>query len=46
MLLILISKELITQIDANELPKKISSIGNISLRGKQEKIELVTLVDT
>ena len=42
---ILISAALIEQIDLSFLPKKIKYVGNISLRGKQEKMELVTLVD-
>jgi adenylate cyclase len=42
---ILISNNLIKRIDLSPLHKKIKFIGNINLRGKQEKIELVTLLD-
>ncbi|WP_181040025.1 adenylate/guanylate cyclase domain-containing protein [Aureitalea marina] len=42
---LLVSRNLISLIDLNFLDKKVKSIGNISLRGKQEKIELVTLLD-
>ena len=43
---ILISNNLIKRIDLSPLHKKIKFIGNINLRGKQEKIELVTLLDS
>ena len=43
---LLVSNDLIQRIDLRELHKKIKSIGEIVLRGKQEKIELVTLVDS
>ena len=42
---ILISNALINLIDLNFLHKKIEPVGNINLRGRQEKIEVVTLVD-
>ena len=42
---LLVSNDLIQRIDLSVLHKKIRSIGEIVLRGKQEKIELVTLVD-
>ena len=42
---ILISNNLIKRIDLSSLHKKIKFMGNINLRGKQEKIELVTLLD-
>jgi adenylate cyclase len=42
---ILISIDLIKQIDLSLLEKKHKSLGKINLRGKQEKIELATLVD-
>jgi adenylate cyclase len=42
---ILISNNLVKHIDLSFIHKKIKSIGNINLRGKQEKIALVTLVD-
>ena len=41
---ILISRKLINQIDVGVLHKKIKSVGTINLRGKQENVELVTLV--
>lgn len=42
---ILISKELIMQIELTLLQKKIKALGKIDLRGKEEKVELVTLID-
>ena len=42
---ILLSNSLMTLIDLKFLHKKIKSIGHINLRGKQELIELVTLLD-
>ena len=41
---ILISKHLIDQVDTMFMAKKIKSMGIIDLRGKQEKVELVTLL--
>ena len=43
---LLVSNDLIQRIDLRLLHKKIKSIGEIILRGKQEKVELVTLVDS
>lgn len=43
---LLVSNDLIQRIDLSVLHKKMKSIGEIILRGKQEKIELVTLVDS
>jgi len=40
---ILISNNLMKQIDLAFLDKKFKYVGNITLRGKQQKIELVTL---
>lgn len=42
---ILISNNLMKQIDLKFLDKKFKSVGNITLRGKQQKIELVTLLN-
>lgn len=42
---ILISNNLIERIDLNYLHKKTQSMGNINLRGKQENIELVSLLE-
>lgn len=42
---ILISHNLIKRIDLSDLQKQTKSMGIIDLRGKQEKIELVTLLD-
>jgi len=42
---ILISNDLIKLINLSFLNKKIKYIGNTNLRGKQEKVELVTLVN-
>lgn len=41
---ILISNNLMKQIDLKFLEKEFKSVGNITLRGKQQKIELVTPV--
>ena len=43
---ILISNELVKKIKQSYIHHKIKLIGNINLRGKQEKIELVTLLNT
>ena len=40
---ILLSNDLMKLIDQTIINKKIKSVGNINLRGKQEKIELITL---
>ena len=42
---ILISNNLMKQIDLTYIHKKIKSVGNITLRGKLNKIELVTLLN-
>ena len=42
---ILISKHLIDQVDTMFMAKKKKSLGIIDLRGKQEKVELVTLLN-
>ncbi|NRB84077.1 MAG: adenylate/guanylate cyclase domain-containing protein [Winogradskyella sp.] len=42
---LLVSKNLMQRIDLNFLNKRLKSLGSIMLRGKQEKIDLVTLVD-
>ena len=42
---IIASKKLIDEVDITILDKKIKSIGEFSLRGKSEKVELVTLVN-
>jgi adenylate cyclase len=42
---ILISNSLLKQIDLGFLGKTTKTMGNISLRGKQEKIALATLLD-
>ena len=42
---ILISNNLMKQIDIKFLDKKVKSVGEINLRGKHQKIELVTLLD-
>ncbi|PQJ16643.1 hypothetical protein BST99_13785 [Aureicoccus marinus] len=39
---ILLSNNLLKQIDLKFLDKEFKSVGNITLRGKQQKIELVT----
>jgi len=43
---ILISNELVKKIKHSYIHRKIKVIGNINLRGKQEKIELVTMLNT
>ncbi len=43
---ILISNELVKKIKQSYIHRKIKVIGNINLRGKQEKIELITLLST
>ena len=43
---ILVSNDLIKRIKLSYLSKEIKYMGNINLRGKQEKIELVTFLNT
>ena len=42
---IIISKKLMDKIDLSPLNKKVKPIGEMTLRGKSEKVELVTLLN-